>query len=238
MTNDRSASRLNVHEELLLVALKDREGSINWRASQLKLVIAGGIMADLLLRHHIDVTSDTQHRVRVVDSGSTDHAVLDEAIETIQDSERQMPLQDWVWRLSRLKHLKHRVAETLCDRGVLRAEEERVLFFFKKWRYPEVDSGPESRLAERLRDAIFSESSQIELRTAVELSLLYHSGWINILIPHDQWTDHQDRIERISDGDLIGEATQEAIQAAQAAAAIATTMPSMTAGTPPTTTIP
>jgi hypothetical protein len=132
--------------------------------------------------------------------------------------------------LASLKKLVHRVAHPLAHRGIVRQERKKVLWIFPVTHYPEVNPEPEQQMIATLREAIFTDTDQVDVRTAVLLALLYHSEWLNIYFPKKEWKHHKERIESIISGDLVSEATREAIEAAQAAATIAAIMPAITAG--------
>ena len=125
--------------------------------------------------------------------------------------------------------MRHRAAERLCERGILRAAEDKVLFVFPRKLYPTRDAGPEQRMLARLRDAIFADRTELDPRTVVLLSLA--SGADLLKIPFDKRAlkERKQRIEKITNGDMIGKAAKEVIQAVQAAVMVACIMPAVMA---------
>lgn len=130
-------------------------------------------------------------------------------------------------RIARLRNMRHRAAERLCNRGILTADEDKVLFVFPRKLYPTRDAGPEQRMLARLRDAIFTDRPEIDPRAVVLLSLASGANLLKIRFDKRALKEHKQRIERVVNGDLIGQSTNEVIQAVQAAAMVACVMPAV-----------
>jgi len=146
--------------------------------------------------------------------------LLDECLGRIAESKKRQQLKTWVSRFSNTKKLKQRVAVQLCRKGILRESEDRVLFIFKRTIYPELDPRPERALVERMQRAIFTATSRVEPRTGVLVALASHSDLLKNAFTKKKLKSRKKRIEILASGDLAGEATKEAVQAAKAAAAI------------------
>jgi hypothetical protein len=123
------------------------------------------------------------------------------------------------------------VAEGLCRRGVLRADEGKVLLIFTRKLYPEVDPGPEREIIGRLRRAIFTETKEVEPHTVVLLSLAKSADLLKIVFDRKKLKSRKKRIDKIVNGEIIGKATKEAVQAVQAAVMVAVIMPAIMAST-------
>lgn len=127
----------------------------------------------------------------------------------------------WVSRFARVKKLKHKIAEQLCKRGILRSGEDDVLLVFSRKIYPEINPEPERQIMDRLRDAIFTDTDQVEPRTVVLLSLAKSTNVLKVNFDKKKLKSRKDRIERIINGEVTGKATKEAIEAMQAAVVVA-----------------
>jgi hypothetical protein len=127
----------------------------------------------------------------------------------------------WVSRFARVKKLKHKVAKQLCRKGILRSDEDKLFLVFSRKVYPEINPEPERQILDRLRDAIFTETEQVEPRTAVLLSLARTTGVLKANFDKKKLKTRKDRIERIINGEVTGKATKEAIDAMKAAAMVA-----------------
>lgn len=226
-----SRDPLFLHEELMLLALRDEEGTIA-SGTMYSFALGGAIVAELLLHERIGVEpDDKKKRVNVLDPAPIGEPLLDECLERIRSAKRRASLQDWVSRFAYLKNIRHRVAEQLCRLGILRADEDKILLIFTRKIYPEVDPEPEQELLARLEEAIFTDSEEIEARTVVALSLAHSAGLLKVAFDKKRLKARKERIKRLVNGEITGKATQEAIQAMQAAAAVAVLMPAMIAAT-------
>jgi Golgi phosphoprotein 3 len=211
---------LFLHEELLLLALRDEEGTIS--AAMYPYALAGAILAELMLHERIRVEDPKKKMVHPLGDSPLGDALLDECLQKIAKAERPDSLSDWVERFTAVRHLKDRVAEGLCERGILRAEKGTFLFVFPKVTYPEVDHGPEGKILQRLQSAVFSEAEDIDTRTAVLLSLASSTGMLPTIFDPKDLKPRQEHIDRITQGEQVGQAAKEAIDAMQAALAMMT----------------
>ena len=123
---------LFLHEEIMLLALRDEEGTIV-SGTMCPYALGGAIVAELLLHERVGVApTDKKKRVNVIDPTPIGEPLLDECLERLSSAKRRAGLQSWVSRFASLKNLKHRVAEQLCRLGVLRADEDKVLLLFTR----------------------------------------------------------------------------------------------------------
>ena len=207
--------KLCLYEELMLLALRDEKGTVS--GAYIEQAIAGAILAQLLLERRISIADTRRVLVDVDDSSPTGDAILDMCLQTMAQSSRRASLRNWVSRLARTKQLRHQVASQLCQRGILRADEGKVLFVFTRKIYPEINPEPERQIMDRLRDAIFTDTDQVEPRTAVLLSLAKSTGVLKTNFDKKDLKARKERIERIINGEVTGKATKEAIDAMHAA---------------------
>jgi len=218
-------NELYLYEEVLLLALQDEKGSVDWKAGNLGTVLGGALIAELLLHEKITLAESQKQTVQVLNSSPMGEAVLDEALIEIQSSAKVKPIQHWVSKLSGIPKLMERIARGLCSKGILKETEEKVLLFFKTKRYPEINPEPERALIERLRKAIYAEVTEVDLRTTLLLSLTYNSNLLAIPFSSSELRANKHQIESIIKGDKIGEATTAVIQAIQTAIIVATVVP-------------
>ena len=219
---------LFLHEEVLLLALRDEEGTIASGALY-QYAIGAALLAELLLSKRIEVEQSGKRKlVNLVSPTLLGEPLIDECLEKVSSAKRRAVLQTWVSRFGCVKNLKHRVAQQLCRRGILRADEDKVLLVFTRKIYPEVNPEPENKLIERLRYAIFTDTRDIDPRTVVLLSLANSTGLLNVVFDKKKLKGRKARIKQIVDGEITGKAATEAIQAMQAAVMLACIMPAMT----------
>lgn len=215
-------TRLALHEEVLLLALLDKKGTIAMGA-HCAFALSGAIAGELLLGERIRLDeAGKKLMVDLIDRSPTGDDVLDEAIERIATAKRRADVRTWVRRLSAMKRLRHRVALRLVDRGILRADEDKVLLLFTRKIYPERDPKPEREIVARLRQAIFTYTSELDARTTLLIALAHPTGLLRVTFDKKKLKARKKRIERIVASSAIGDATREVIQAVHAAVIAAT----------------
>ena len=220
---------LFLYEEIMLLVLRDEQGTVATGFPE--QVVAGAILAELLLDGRISVEDTRKQLVNLKNSKPTGEPILDECLERMAARKRRASLKIWVQRLADTKNLRHKVARQLCDRGILRADEDKIMFLFKRRVYPEINPLPEKKVISRMREAIFTDHSKIDPRTIMLISLANGSGLLRKIFGRKDVKTRKKRIEQIANGDLTGKATNEVIAACQTAVLIATMMPVMVSTT-------
>ena len=222
---------LYVYQQLLLLLLKDKEGTI-FSGVFYQQALAGALTADLMLSRHIDITKNRRSRmVNLISDTPTGDEILDECISKIKTAKRTASIQTWISRLSSLKRLKHRAALKLCQLGILQIEEDKILLIFKRNIYPEINHEPESEIINNLNQAIFTDEDNIDPKTLVLLAICHGVNVLPHLFDKKALKSRKDRIRKIADGEVSGLATKEVIQSVQAAIMIAAVMPAIIAST-------
>ena len=220
-------NNLFLHEEIMLLALRDEKGTIV-PGTMFQYAIGAAVLAELLLNQRIAVDQSSRRKlVDLVSSTPLGDPLLDQCLEKITTAKRRAALQTWVSRFIAVKNLKHLIAQRLCRRGILRADEDKVLLIFTRKIYPEVNPEPERELIERLRQAIFTDASDIDPRTIVLASLANSTSILNIVFDKKMLKARKARIKQIVNGEITGKAAQEAIQAMQAAVMMTVMMPAI-----------
>ena len=218
---------LYLHEEIMLLALRNEEGTIA-AGPTYQYAIGAAALAELLLNQRIAVDQSGKRKlVNLVSSIPFDEPLLDQCLEKVTTAKRRAALQTWVSRFASVKNLKHLVARQLCKRGILRADEDKVLLIFTRKIYPEVNPEPERELIERLRHAIFTDAADVDSRTVVLVSLAKAAGLLKVPFDKKMLKTRKARIEQIVNGEITGKAAREAIQAMQAAVMVAVIMPAI-----------
>ncbi len=207
---------LHLYEEILLLTLRDREGTIASGTWYLQAV-AGALLAELLLEGHLAIEGKTV----AARGGRTGDPLLDESLDLIVTSRRRRTPAAWISKLSGSRDLKRRATAGLCKRGILAADRKQVLLFFERRIFPEIDHEPERAVVERLRRAVEGEST-VDPRTTVLLALANHSGILRAAFGKRDLKRRKRRIEQVIEGNAMGKATQEVVQAASTAILVTT----------------
>ncbi len=212
--------RLFLYEEIMLLALRDQKGTLATNYSE--YAVAGAVLAELLLDRRIAVDGTSKGLVDVLNATPTGDPIIDECLEKVTASGKRASLQSWLSRLAGIKKLRHKVALQLCNRGVLRADEDTVLFIFTRKVYPEINPVPEKKIIERVRTAIFTDTDQVDPRTVALISLANGADLLGGMFGRKEVRTRKKRIEKIVNGEMTGKATREVIAACESAAMVAT----------------
>jgi len=208
--------KLFLHEEILLLALRDEKGTID-SGSVYAYAVGGAVLAELLVRRRVELVGTGKKRfVEAIDAKPVGDPLLDECLRRIGDARRRGTAATWVGRFAGLRRLRDRLAEGLCRRGILRAEEKEVLVFFKRKIYPAVNPEPEREVVQRLEKAIFTEGD-VDARTIVLLSLANAARLLPMVFEKRALKARRDRIKALVEQESLGIAVKSAIEAAQSA---------------------
>jgi Golgi phosphoprotein 3 len=228
MINPRS---LCLYEEILLLELDDKKGTTGME-SWAKTEMGGAILAELAMTGAITITDDKKKQVHIVPGGPCPQdPILAEALEKIAAAKKPKKASDWVQKFAGLKDLKNRAARQLVAKGVLKEETGKVLGIFHRTIFPESNPGPEQELRQRLEEAIFSDSSEVDPGTTVIIALAKATGMLNKVFPKKRLKARKKRLEDLVSGELAGAATKEAVEAIQAVILVCAILPAITAST-------
>jgi Golgi phosphoprotein 3 len=192
--------------------------------------VGGAILAELLLARRIGLAEQKRKKlVEIVDNTPMGDDLLDECLTRIRIAKRRASLQAWVARFAETRNLLHRVAWRLCQQDILEMDEKKVLLLFTRKVYPEINREPERRLIDRLHEAIFTDTPEVDDRTVVLLSLANSARILSVIFDKKLLKTRKARIEQVVNGELTGKATKEAIEAMQAAIMVACILPAIVA---------
>lgn len=217
------SSPLKLHEEMMLLALREKEGT--FATGYPEYVIAGAILAELVLDHHIEFKNLDKKLVEIHSTKPVDDPVIDQCIAKMADDSDPATLQTWVTRISTIDDLSEKIARQLCERRILEVKEDQFLFIFKRHVYPEINPAPEKNIINRLHQAIFTDQHTVDPRTVVLISLADAADLLDQTFSHEDIESRRARIKQITDGELTGDAVKEVIAAYNSAMMVAATMP-------------
>ena len=226
-----SRNDLHLHEQVLLLALKDRKGTLEGGAGYHHLALGGAILAELALRGCIRIEEGKKAFVDVVPGAERPrNEELAEALEKVREGKRRR-VAAWVQAFSTMKQLHHRTARGLCRRGILRQTESSVLVVFSRRAYPTIDPGPERSLIARLRDAIGGDGD-VDPALGVVLGVAHATGMLRIHFDRKLLSRRKDRLKGIVGGKHLSPTRHQTLAAIQAThAAQAAVVAAVAAGT-------
>lgn len=220
-----NTSQLYLYEEVLLLALQDKKGTVV-SGSWYTYAVAGAILAELILGDRIRAEGKKDDLILRSREPFGDE-LLDECLGHIAARTKAQPARAWISKIASWKELKHRAAEKLCQRGILRSDTDKFLLFFERRVYPEVNPGPEKAIIERLRDVIFGSTGSTDPRTVVLLSLALRTKVLAAVFDRKDLKRRKERIEAVVKGDTVGAAAKEVVEGVQTAIFVSTIAPTM-----------
>ena len=211
-------------EDVLLLLTDDTTGRSLVDGTRRDIAVAGAVIAELAAAGRLEaVTADGVLRrttLQVVPGPAVGDDVLDEALARVGAGNGSPAAV-----LDRIrKGLRERLYARLVERGVLRAQEGRVLGIFPTSSWPAVDGLHEAEVRHGLHEVLVAgraptphEASVVALLSAVDAlpKVLPGTGLPN--------RELRARGKRVAEGDVGGEAARKAWEAVQAAVVAAGT---------------
>ncbi|MFF5636045.1 GPP34 family phosphoprotein [Streptomyces sp. NPDC012825] len=206
-------------EEIMLLSLDDESGAAKERQSA-SWAVAGGILLDLVLAGRVAVDGG---RLRVADETPTGVPLLDERLRRIAEwagrRSRAPKVTEWLTKDSR-KAVEATI-DSLRGRGLVRAEQHRVLGIFPVTRYPEADGSVERELRDGLRSVVLG-GAEPDARAAGLLALVHGAKLHRLAFPDVPRKEIAPRLEEIAAGQWVAEDVRRAIRDMQAVTAAVT----------------
>jgi Golgi phosphoprotein 3 len=213
---------LNIAEQLLLLGLEDRKGTLSWRASAwFDYGLAGACLAELYRVGAIAVGKDGETIV-VEGQPEPKSPVLCAVLAKLKETPGVSP-RAWAATLPNSLELVHDLAEELVRKNVLERHEGRVLFLFHRTTYPMCDATPEKDLTDAIR-AAFRTNDEVPGRLA---SLIAIANAAAVLPPLDESVDEETRARRLAafaQASPVASAAVDAIAEAMKAVSIASSV--------------
>ncbi len=202
---------LHLYEELLLLALHDKTGTVS--SGYIQHALAGAVLAEMLLDESIGVEGLTR-TVHLKSETPPDDPMLQRAWRVIERADKSLELQACLTEVSNAGDLMYVAVRQLCQRGIVASEEETVLFIFSRSIYPTLDPAPEQEIIARIRDVILNDAEP-DARTSALISLAHHTDYLSGALNFHERAQHKARIQVVSNGDAAGPAAKQAVEACQ-----------------------
>jgi hypothetical protein len=207
-----------IAENLLLLLYDDESGKPITGAPGLDYALAGAVLIELTMLGKLDVAGEGEAvkrgRLKVLDASPTGDGILDERLAYVADKPGKRP-KDQIGRLS--KKLREQLLARLAERGVLTADEGKVLGIFPVTRWPAADARHEAELRSAL-ESVLKVGTTPDQRTGALIALLSALNVVPKVV-----TDAVDkkalkqRAKEIAESDWAADAVKKAVSEMQAA---------------------
>jgi len=210
---------LSFAEEIFLLALDDREGSIKpLPVSALEYALPGALLMELAFLDKVDIDLKS---LQVVDNTPTGNALLDDVLRQIKMKSDPQPTSYWLsFFAGQAKQIQERVLAQLISKGILKTEDKKILWVFKTRRYPMIDNHEIKEVTARLRELILGDEIP-DPREAILVSLVDACRLFDDLFSAEEYDRVQPRIKALAKLDLIGQEIAKSIREIAQAMALA-----------------
>ncbi|WP_132208059.1 GOLPH3/VPS74 family protein [Kribbella steppae] len=221
-----------IAEDLLLLLYDDESGKPITGAPGLDYALAGAVLIELTMLGKLDVAGEGEEvkrgRLKVLDASPTGDAILDERLAYVADKPGKRP-KDQIGRLS--KKLRDQLLARLAERGVLTADEGKVLGIFPVTRWTAKDARHEAEVRSAL-ESVLKVGTSPDQRTGALIALLSALNVVPKIV-----TDAVDkkalkqRAKEIAESDWAADAVKKAVAEMQAAVTTAIVVSATAAST-------
>ena len=217
--------QLYLYEEIMLLALRDEKGTI--LTDFIEYSVAGAVIAELLLQQRISVSDDKHKTVNVINKRKIGDPIIDECLSLLIDNTKSIKLANIVSEFASIKKLRDKVASQLCQRGIVKEDEQKILLIFTRKTYPEINPKPEQDIIKRMESAMFQHNHQVAPRTLVLIALADSASLLAKNFNRDRLKTNEAHIKRLVKGDIAGAVNKEVIAACEAVVLVTVIMPAI-----------
>ncbi len=176
---------LTLFEELLLLSIHEDKGIfIRSVEDAFKPGLVGAILAELALTGRI--STGNNHRLKLEQDSPTNDPILDAAIATLKESEKDRKFGYWLGNLvSKPEKLRRQITTSLIDKGIITQEDDRLLWVIPSPLSPESKGSGKHWLVRHLRGIILAQEDY-QPRDLALLSLLCACGLLDLVFLRDE----------------------------------------------------
>ena len=200
---------LNCAEELILLSIDDQTNSF-YRITNINFNVAliGALLMDLALRKRIDVDLEG---IYVLSTEPTGDKFLDAILENLIETEAGNQPAVLVGQLyNSMGHLKDKLLQDLEEKGIIKVNQCKVLWLFKKRRYPVIDQKEEEEVLSRIRKTVLTDVDP-EPRDLALIALLNICNLMDKIFTQEELEQRSERLEQLKKQDLISPAVKRII---------------------------
>jgi golgi phosphoprotein 3 len=201
---------LTMPEEILLLMLDDETGRLTDRAAPAgDYALIGAMLAELALEERIDTDPP---RLRVKNPTPTGDEILDSVLARITTEAEPRDSRWWVETLVHdVEDFRNAYFDRLVQRGILKAEEGRFLWFFSERRYPVISDKEEREVKARLMSVIF-EDGPPDARDSLLIGLTQAAGLLPVLLAPEELERAQPRIDAVTRHESLNKTVSDAVR--------------------------
>jgi hypothetical protein len=201
---------LTLAEEVLLLALDDEDGTFRPLPKHaMDFALTSAVLMDLLLARRLDVDLE---QLMVVDPTPVGDDLLDPVLAAIARSPVRHNARRWIMVLSQeAGEIRERALARLVARGVLRRQDDRLLWVLGRRRYPVVDDAEQREAKLRILAIVLGDEIP-EHRDVVLVALAQAAGLFDAILTRREARMAAGRIRDVARMDLIGQALYKAKQ--------------------------
>lgn len=195
-------ARLTLPEQILLLALTDRDGSL-LDETRFEIALGGALLAELLFNGFAELESGSAGvLVSPVRRKRTGDPALDQALIELHTATRRADPQRWIERFSEDRELHLEVARQLCRKDAVDEHQGRVRLVFRRTVYVDVDPDARQRLMDRVRTAVLDREPG-DLRTATLAALAGAGVLLEAVLGEEEMNGHgEGLIELVENADV------------------------------------
>jgi hypothetical protein len=202
---------LKISEKFLLLSLEESSGRFHSKSVYIDHGLVGAILFELTQNEIIELKGN---KVILKNNSYTGDFIMDSFIESIKRSKKIRSIRYWIKKLGkRAKTFKRFILFRFVENKILTIENEKILWFINKTRYPTLNEEPELKIKEHLYSIVLNKGKPQD-EQAMLLSLINVCHLISSVFPQDQnYPTSKKRIKEISKGNIIGKAVRKTIKA-------------------------
>lgn len=199
-------------EDLLLLAWDDEAGKPRSSTSvQLPMAIGGALLLDLALRDRLRIEVDVPR----ASSRRTGDDLLDEVATQLRAGPSRRKLKGWIRKVGTSAR-RDEVRERLLARGLLVAEERKVLGLFPVTRHRLDDPAEVERSAAEVRKVLGGGPPADDRATAL-VALVGATAVLDRLVPRAERRAARQRAQELAESSPVAAAARAVIRETQAA---------------------
>jgi hypothetical protein len=195
---------LTIPEEIYLLSIDEHGAQLPmFTNEEFDTLLSASILMELAILHKID--SDQKYIIPDK-TGMTGNSILDWAIDEIDEFGNNRRIDEWISHFSvHGQFFRDEIITSLVRKEVLSIENEKVLWFFNRRKYPMVNNVEVIEVKSRIKTLIHGNDLPNE-RDIVIVSILANSNLLEAIFTVDEIKTYQLRIEQIAQMDFIGQA--------------------------------